>query len=218
MARHLTPSWVSRRALGLGLVALLGVSVGAAPAAEAMWGTVPRLPSDVRAGPPDQSWLVDPPERPGARSHGKVAVFVFRGDDVYQPMRAAVVRVLRRKRLTVTTTLRPLDSAVQYREQSHALSLAVYIEGEVTGEGARQTALLRLTSGVSGRHIASARFTGPTQEIVDAVGKTLWTRVGPTIMRACASASRPRRLEREPLRIDAGEPLETTPMRPEGVD
>lgn len=194
----------------LGLAVLVAAILGSAPAAEATWGMYPWPRSEARAVPPDQSWLMDVPERPGARSKAKVAVFVFQGDDVYQPMRAAVVRVLRRKRLDVTTTLRPLDSAAQYREQSYALSLAVYIEGEVTGEGARQTALLRLTSGVTGRRVASARFRGPTQDIVGAVEKTLWTRVGPAILRACSSASRPRRPVREPLRIDAGTPLETT--------
>lgn len=200
----------------LGLAVLVGAILGSAPAAEATWGMYPWPRREARAAPPDQSWLMDIPERPGARSRGKVAVFVFKGDDVYQPMRAAVVRVLRRKRLNVTTTLRPLDSAAQYREQSYALSLAMYVEGDVTGEGAHQTALLRLTSGVTGRRIASARFKGPTQEIVEAVEKTLWTRVGPATLRACSSASRPRRPVREPLRIDAGTPLEATP--PEAID
>jgi hypothetical protein len=231
MARQLTPSWVSPRvapgARRSGLVALLGaigailvilLILGVAPAAEASWGMFPRRPPEPRAAPPDQSWLVDPPERPGAHSKGKIAVFVFKGDDVYQPVRAAVVRVLRRKRLVVTTTLRPLDSAAQYRELSTTVGLAVFVEGEVTGEGARQSALLRLTSGLSGRRIASARFTGPTPAIVGAVEKTLWTRLGPTIQRACSGASRPRRHEREPLRIDAGDPLETAPTPPDAVD
>jgi hypothetical protein len=154
---------------------------------------------------------MDVPERPGAHSKPKVAVFVFKGDDVYQPVRAAVVRVLRRKHLNVTTTLRPVDSASQYRDLSSTLNVAVYIDAEISGEGPRQSALLHLTSGVTGHHLTSARFTGPTQAIVEAVGKTLWTRVGPAIQRACSSASRPRRLEREPLHIEAGTPLENTP-------
>ena len=47
------------------------------------------------------------PGSPGARARGKVAVFIFNGDDVYQPVRAEVVRVLRRRGLNVTATLRP---------------------------------------------------------------------------------------------------------------
>jgi hypothetical protein len=211
MSRQWTPSRVASRlspgARGLGLAVLAGVilAFGYTPA-QAAWG-VPyqlRLPQVVRPGPPDQSWLMDVPEKPGAHSRGKVAVFVFNGDDIYQPVRAAVVRVLRERGLTVTASLRPVDSAAQYREMSYALNLAVYVEGEMVGEGARQTALVRLRSGVTGQRIATAKFSGPTHEIVGAVGRTLWTRVGAATMRACSSASRPRRREREPLVIEAG--------------
>lgn len=192
-----------RRARGLAVAVLLVVT-SAAPVAEAVWGRFPLRAPPPR--PPDQSWLVDPPEKP---SRGKVAVFVFRGDDVYQPVRAAVVRVLRRRGLNVTVTLKPADSAVEYREMSTALSLAVYVEGEMKGEGARQSAVVRLVSGLSGRRISSMRFSGPTPEIVDAIGRTFWTRMGPTVQRACTSVSRPRRQEREPLHIEAGSPEDT---------
>jgi hypothetical protein len=204
MWRPSAPSW-------LGVAVLGAVILGSAPAARA-WGILYPSPLLVRPGPPDQSWLLDVPERPGGRSRGKVAVFVFKGDDVYQPMRATVVRLLRRKGFNVTTTLRPVDTAVEYREMSYASNLAVYVEGEVSGEGARQSALLRLYGGVTGHRIASARFSGPTEKIVEELGHTLWTRVGPAITRACASASRPRRREREPLHIEAGTPLEDTPV------
>jgi hypothetical protein len=165
----------------------------------------------VRAAPPDQSWLNDVPERPGARSRGKIAVFVFKGDDVYQPTRAAVVQLLRRRGFNVTTTLRPADSAAQYRDLSVAANLAVFVEGEVSGEGDRQSALLRFYGGVTGHRIASARFSGSTEKLVADLRHALWTRVGPAITRACSSAARPRRLEREPLHIEAGTPLDDTP-------
>jgi len=198
----------------LGVAAFVAVILGSAPAAHA-WG-IP-FPSP-RAARPDQSWLNDPPERRGARSKGKVAVFAFKGDDVYQPVRGAVVRLLRRKGLNVTTTLRPVEGATQYRETSYALNLAVYVEGEVSGAGARQSALLRLYGGVTGHRIASARFSGPTEKIVGDLRHTFWTRVGPAITRACSSASRPRRREREPLHIEAGEPLEDTPTAAQPED
>jgi hypothetical protein len=214
MSRQPTSAWSAARpsscAKGLGVAALVGALLSFAPApAEATWGLYPQPPKATRPTPPDQAWLLDVPERPGARPRGKVAVFVFTGDDVYQPVRAAVVRTLRRRRLNVTATLKPVESAVEYREMSYALNLQVYVEGEVSGEGARQSALIRLYSGVTGRRIASARFTGPTEKIVGDVGRTLWTRLGPTITRACSAVSHPRKLEREPLRIDAGTPLET---------
>jgi hypothetical protein len=199
---------------------LVGVISGAASSrAEAAWGP-PYLGSRfvVRPQlPPDQTWLKDVPERPGAAPKRKVAVFVFKGDDVYEPVRAAVVRVLRRRGLNVTATLEPVDSAAQFREMSSALNVAVYVDGELTGEGARQCAHIRLRSGVTGQHIAAANFSGPTPKIVGDVVRTLWTRVGPATMRACSSAAHTHRHERAPLRIEAGTPLEDTPPVPQGT-
>jgi hypothetical protein len=213
MSRQPTRSCSAARrwpgAKGLGVAVLMGAILSLAPApAQAVWGLYPQPPKAARPTPPDQSWLLDVPERPGAHSRGKVAVFAFPGDDVYQPVRAAVVRTLRRRHLSVTATLKPVESAVEYREMSYALNLQVYVEGELSGEGARQSALIRLYSGLTGRRIASVRFTGPTEKIVGDVGRTLWTRLGPTITRTCKGVSHPRKLEREPLRIDAGTPIE----------
>jgi hypothetical protein len=153
--------------------------------------------------PPDLSWREDVPERSGARSRGKVAVVAFKGDDVYEPVRAAVVRALRRRGFNVTATLRPVASAKELRETSFEMKLAAYVEGEVTGEGARQTARIRVRSGVTGQPMSSATFSGPTKKIASDVQRGLWTRVGPSVTRACTHAARPRQREREPLRIDA---------------
>ena len=202
------------RAKVLCVAALVGtILISMAEPAGASW-VVPSLPPVQRVpnGPPDQSWLLDVPEKPGRRSKGKVAVFTFEGDDVYQPVRAAVVRALRRKGLTVTTTLRPLDSATQYREMSYALNLAVFVEGELRGEGARQSAVIRLRSGMSGQRMSSVRFSGLTPKIVAEVDRKLWTRLGPAVMRACSNASRPRRREQAPTHIDAGDPLDSVPV------
>jgi hypothetical protein len=186
-------------------VVLVGLIVGlASTPAEGAWGTSYSWRPPRRTAP-DQSWLMDVPEKPGHRSRGRVAVFAFNGDEYYQPVRAAVVKTLRRRGLNVTTSLRPVDSAAQFRELGQTLNLAVYIDGEMRGEGARQSVVIRLRSGHSLQHIASARFSGPTEKIVDEVGRKFWTRIGPAVTRACTSASRPRRLEREPMRIDAGE-------------
>jgi hypothetical protein len=197
---------------GLLAAALVGAVLTATPAlAEAAWGVPCALPQ-VRSAPPDQSWLKDVQERPGARLRGKVAVFVFRGDDVYEPIRAAVVRTLRKQGLNVTATLRPVDSPKQYREMSYTLSLAVFVEGEVSGEGPGQTVLIRLRSGVTGEHFATAKFSGATPEIVGNIGRTLWTRVGSATIHTCSRASKPRQREVEPTYIEAGTPLESTPI------
>jgi hypothetical protein len=161
------------------------------------------------SAPPDQSWLKDVPEKPGYSAEGRIAVFAFNGDDVFEPFREAVVRTLRKQRLNVTARLRHADSPAQYRAMSCSSNLAVFIDGEVRGKGARQTVLIRLRSGVTGMHFASARFKGSTESIVAAIGTRLWGRLGPAIVRTCASAAKPRRREARPMYIEAGSPLDT---------
>jgi hypothetical protein len=176
--------------------------------AKAAWGVPCLLPQNHTA-PPDQSWLKDVPEKSGASMRGKVAVFAFKGDDVFEPVRAAVVRTLRKQRLNVTATLRPADSPAQYREMSYSSNLAVFIDGEVSGAGARQTVHIRLRSGVTGQYFISAKFSGSTQAIVKAIRGALWGRVGSAILRTCSSAAKPRRRESAPMYIEAGSPMDT---------
>jgi hypothetical protein len=178
--------------------------------AQARWA--PPVPWQVRrtVGPADQSWRDDVPESPGARAKRKLAVFPFLGDDVNEPIRAAVVKSLRRRGLNVTTKLRPVDSAQQFREMSVALSMVAFVEGEVMGDGPRQRARILLRSGATGQPIASTTFSGPTNKIVAEVNRTLWSRFGPVVSRS--SAARARQRERAPLLIDAGTPLDPGPL------
>jgi hypothetical protein len=112
----------------------------------------------------------------------------------------------------VTLNLRPVDTAEQFREMSYTLNLAAYVEGELVGDGPRQRARIRLRSGVTGQPIASASFSGPAPKMIADINRSLWTRLGPSVSRACTNAARPRRRERDPLRIDAGTPIDNTPM------
>ena len=183
---------------------LLTALSGLTPAAHAAWVMLSyRIPP---RKPPEQTWLKDLPE--GARARGKLAVFEVTGDDVYQPVRESIVGILRRHGYNVTVTLRPAGSAAEYRDMSRLTNMAVYIGGEMTGEGARQHAVIHLLSGVSGGRMTSLRFSGTTDEIVADVGRTFWHRVGPTITRTCTAVAKPRRLEHEPLRIDASDPVD----------
>jgi hypothetical protein len=190
------------------VTALALASFGAmAGPAEAAWG-VPCLLPQAHSAPTDQSWLKDVPEKPGESVRGKVAVFAFNGDDALEPVRAAVVRTLRKQRLNVTATLRPADSPAQYRAMSCSSDLAVFIDGEVTGDGGRRTAVIRLRSGVTGQYFTSAKFSGSMLAIVEAIGTALWNRVGSAVTRTCSSAARPRRHEAAPTYIEAGSPLD----------
>ncbi len=187
-----------------GVLVLAALGAMSRPA-QAAW-VVPFLkPAPIaRPTPPDQSWMDDLPEKAGAHARGKVAVFAFKGDDVYEPVRAAVVKLLRAKGLNVTATLRPVDSAAQFREMSYTLNLAAFVEGEISGEGPNQTAVIHLRSGMSGKRVASTRLSGATPQLVGTVGHKVWPALGGAVMRSCSSAARPRQREREPLRIEAG--------------
>jgi len=157
-----------------------------------------------------------PPPAPAAKAKsdgpavsGKVAVFGFTGDGAAR-VHQAVVSTLRTRGLQVTTSLRPVDSAEQYREMAAALRLAAYIDGTVGGEGSQGQATVHLRSGVTGRRIASVRFSGERRALAADVGNGLWSRTGSQLNRLCAEAAKPRKPGRRALRINAGTPLETT--------
>jgi len=207
--------FVAPTRLMVGLVVAL-ISIAASSAAQAAWWPLPHVAPRAAPLPPDQTWLNDVPQRAGV-SKPKVAVFIIQGDDVYQPVREAVVRSLRRKGLDVTAALRPVDSPAQYREMSTTLKVAAYVDGEVTGEGAHHNAHIRIRSGVTGQHVAVANFSGPTPKIVGAISRSLWNRVGSATMRACSATAHSHRREREPLRIEAGTPLDDASIATPGT-
>jgi hypothetical protein len=144
----------------------------------------------------------------GSRVNGKVAVFGFAGDGAGR-VQQAVISTLRTHGLQVNTTLRPVDSAEQYREMGATLQLAAYIEGAVGGDGSHATVHVR--SGTTGRRIASIHFSGDRSGLAADVGSKLWPKTGSRLARLCAEAAKPRkRGGRGPMRIDAGSPLEAT--------
>src|SRR5437763_13903488 len=54
-------------------------------------------------------------EAPIVVAGGKVAMFAFTGDDA-EPIRRQVTHLLKSKGMKIVTSLRPVDSAEQYRE------------------------------------------------------------------------------------------------------
>lgn len=150
---------------------------------------------------------------------GKVVVFPFRGDDLGPAsVHAQVVRALRLKGLTVITTVRPVDSAEQFREMAVTLDLAAYVHGEINDDGDHPRATVHIRSGVTGLRVASAKFVADRGKLPSEVGKGFWTEVGPAFSRVCAdAATKPRKLERAPMRIEAGTPIESSPADSEGT-
>jgi hypothetical protein len=136
-------------------------------------------------------------------------VFGFKGEGAAR-VQQVVVSTLRTRGLQVTTGLRPVDSAEQYREMAGALRLAAYIDGTVDADGSRGLATVNVRSGTTGRRIATLRFSGERNALPSDVGNGLWPRTGPQLARLCAEAAKPRKGARKAMRINAGTPLENT--------
>lgn len=145
----------------------------------------------------------------GPSVNGKVAVFAFSGDGAGR-VHQVVVSTLRTRGLQVMTSLRPVDSAEQFREMAATLRLAAYIEGTVGGDGSRGEATVHVRSGISGRRIASVRFAGERNALPADVGSGLWPRTGGQLSRLCAEAAKPRKGAPRAIHINAGTPIENT--------
>lgn len=143
----------------------------------------------------------------GPAVSGKVAVMSFSGEGAGR-VQQVVVSTLRTRGLQVTTSLRPVDSAEQYREMAATLRLAAYIDGSVGGDGSQATVNVR--SGVTGRRIASVRFSGERSGLAADVGNGLWPRTGSQLARLCAAAAKPRKGGRRAMHINAGTPIGNT--------
>jgi hypothetical protein len=160
-------------------------------------------PAAVSAGPRSKS------KSSGPTVTGKVAVFGFTGEGA-ERVQQVVVSTLRARGLQVTTSLRPVDSAEQYREMAATLRLAASIDGKVGGAGSRGSATVQVRSGVTGRRIASVRFSADRGALAADVGSGLWPRTGSQLAHLCGEAAKPSKGARRALRIDAGTPIEAT--------
>ena len=145
-------------------------------------------------------------EAPIVVAGGKVAMFTFTGDDA-EPIRRQVTHLLKSKGMKIMTSLRPVDSAEQYREMSVTLNLVAYIDGEVTIDGNDGSATIYVRNGATGMRTASATVAAERHQLAASLGKELWERLGPALGQACADAAKPRKGGREPMRINAGTPL-----------
>jgi hypothetical protein len=142
----------------------------------------------------------------GAPVSGRIAVFGFTGEGAPR-VQQIVVNTLRMRGLQVMTSLRPVDSAEQYRDMAATLGLAAYIDGKVGGGGSGGQATVQVRSGVSGRRVASVRFSGEHGALATDVGDRLWPKMGSQLTRLCGEAAKPHKGGRRVMRIDAGTPL-----------
>jgi hypothetical protein len=147
-----------------------------------------------------------PPVVPLPVAGSKVAVLSFTGDDA-ESVRRQVMHVLKAKGMKLMTGLQPVDSAEQFRELSVAMSLVAYIDGEVAVDGRAASATIFVRNGLTGLRSVSTTFAGDRRQLGTMIGKELWDRIGVAMGEACADASKPHKLAREPMRINAGTPL-----------
>jgi hypothetical protein len=159
-----------------------------------------------KAKPAPKCAAAAPKEEPVSVAGAKVAMFAFSGDDA-EPIRRQLQHLFKSKGIKVNTALRPVDSAEQYREMAVTLNLVAYVEGEIEIDGADGSATIFIRSGTTGLRIASATFSGDRHQLAANLGKELWDQIGPALGRAAADAAKPRKLEHEPMRINAGTPL-----------
>jgi hypothetical protein len=145
----------------------------------------------------------------GGGGGGRIAVLSFTGEGAAR-VQQVVVNTLRMRGLQVMTSLRPVDSAEQYRDMAATLGLAAYIDGKVGSGGPGGQATVQVRSGVSGRRIASVHFSGDHGSLATDVGDRLWPKMGSQLTRLCSEAAKPRKGPRRAMRIDAGTPLEAS--------
>lgn len=142
-----------------------------------------------------------------AAAGGKVAVFAFEGADTYS-VRDHVIKALTDRGMKVEAALPPVDTVEQYRDMGAVMDLAVYVHGhvkELPADHAVATIVIR--SGVTGKKLSTATFTGYRRGLPEDVEEKLWERLGATFARACVEASKPRPHHNQPMRIEAGTPL-----------
>jgi hypothetical protein len=156
-----------------------------------------RLTRSARLGPSEHG----PPRK------GKVAVFLFDGDELTN-VRKHVVMVLTNRGLRVDTNLRPAKTPEEFRDMGATLDLAAYVHGQIRDLPAdKAEATIMVRSGVTGRTIATTTFKGYRGGIRFDVEEKLWDRVGKALMRVCKQAKKPRRPVNAPMHIEAGTPL-----------
>jgi hypothetical protein len=198
----------------LALVAL-AVVVGTAPAVEA----APRrakshAKAKAKAKPPSRA-ATRAAARGKAKAEGevaavatgKVAVFAFAGEDTYS-VRDHVIQALTDRGIKVDTALPPVDTAEQYRDMGAVMDVAAYVHGhvkELPADHAVATIVIR--SGVTGKKLTTATFTGYRRGLPYDVEEKLWQRLGPAFRRACVEATKPRPHHNQPMVIEAGTPL-----------
>jgi hypothetical protein len=137
----------------------------------------------------------------------RVAVFTFDGEDTYG-VRDHVVQALKDRGLHVDSSLRPVDTAEQYRDMGAALNISLYVHGKVKQLPAdRSTATIVVRSAVSGQKLTSATFNGFRRGLPYDVEEKLWAKIKTVVARACVEASKPGRRHNKPMVIEAGTPL-----------
>ncbi len=140
---------------------------------------------------------------------GKIVVFPFKNDDG-NLVSTQVGQLLEARGLEVVSGVSPVDNADQYRDVATHLKLIAYVDGDVRGSDTKATAMLRVRSGFTGRHVLQTTFTESRANLPREISDKLWTKLGPVMARATVDATKPRKQSKTTLQINAGTPIEPT--------
>jgi hypothetical protein len=200
------------RVLRTSLLILAALLVGTGATQAAKKKAVAHRKAKPHPHPQPATWIFQKPANVLPNQQGKVVVFPFRNDDG-DLVSTQVGHLLESRGLELVTGMRPVESAEQYRDVATHLGLVAYVDGDVRGTEANPRVVVRLRNGYTGRTVSQAVFTESRSNLAREISDKLWTKMASAIARACADASKPRKLSRTTLRINAGTPIDTVPAR-----
>ena len=130
-------------------------------------------------------------------------------DDDDHSFTSQVERLLRAHGVDVATDVRGVDTPEQFRELATHLGIAAFVDGNLKErEGdAISKVTVQVRSGYTGRRLTLVTFRETKIHLRAEMEDKLWTKVGPSIARACVDAAKPRKRDRDPMMIQAGVPL-----------
>jgi hypothetical protein len=141
-----------------------------------------------------------------SKTDAKVVLFPIKYDDD-RTLAVQIERILRSKGFEVVTGLRPVDTAEQYRDVATSMNLVAFVAGDYREVGEKASVTINVRSGFTGKKVIATTFKETPLHMHNEIEGKLWPKIGRVLSRASVHANRPRKRVRNPLVIEAGEPL-----------
>lgn len=145
--------------------------------------------------------------RPTRGRGARVAVQPFDGQKT-EPLRSAVVRVVRGRGFRTMTSLPRYEGTGQYPVLAKDHNLTAFVTADVEERGKWQRITFLVWDGNSGSVLGRWTASGPATSLSRTVGRGFWSRLGPAMLKASAPRSPNRMDQAAPMRIDASDPMD----------